>query len=129
MLTGMVNKKISPEGHKEIITMENKTILSAHDFAKKVTEAVKGLTSKKVTIEDVKVILRAIPGVIGEELLEGTIVRWHGFADFESEVKPAGEGKDPRTGETIQLEERMLTKVRVSRSYKDAIKAEFKAKR
>lgn len=104
-----------------------KNILSTHEFAKAISEATKGLTSKKITIDDVKTILRVIPGVVGEELLAGNIVRWHGFADFESVVMPAGEGKDPRTGETIQLEERMLTKVRLSRSYKESVKSAYKA--
>lgn len=97
-------------------------LLQTHDIAKKVTEACKGETDKRLTIEDTKVILRTLGAVIGEELISGNIVRLHGFADFYPVVAPAGEAIDPRTSEKIAVPERMLAKVKLSRSFKTAVK-------
>lgn len=102
-------------------------LLNTHDFAKAITEKVKGETSKRVTIEDVKVILSAIPEVILEKVGQKVTVRWYGFADFYSQIKPAGEAKDPRNGNVIQLPERMLFKCKLSRSVKEKLKTAYNA--
>lgn len=105
-----------------------KITLSTHEFAKQIAEATKGETSKRMTIDDVKTLLRIIPSVIGENVVEGNIIRWHGFMDIFGDVKEAGKGKDPRSGKEIDLPIRMLCKTKMSRTYKDAIKAEYAAK-
>lgn len=107
--------------------MENvKEVLSRHDLSKAITEKIKGKTSKRVTIDDVTTIICAIQEVVKDNLMAGKKVRLPGLGDFSSVVKPAGEGRDPRTGETIQLDERMAVKFKPSRTLKDEIKKLFK---
>ncbi|MGL4948248.1 MAG: HU family DNA-binding protein, partial [Mycoplasma sp.] len=82
--------------------------------------------SKRLTIEDVKAFLRIMPEVVAKNVVEGNIVRIHGFADLFGSLKEACEGRDPRTGATVQLEERLLVKAKLSRTYKEAVKAAYK---
>ncbi len=107
--------------------MENmKEVLSRHDFSKAITEKIKGKTSKRITIDDVTTIICAIQEVVEDQLMAGKKVRLPGLGDFSGLVKPEGEGRDPRTGETIKLSERMAVKFKVSRTLKDNIKKLFK---
>lgn len=103
-------------------------ILSSHELAKRIAEALKGKTSKRVTIDDVKVILSTVADVVEEAVVEGNKVRIHGFADFFGVIKEAGKSRDPRTGETIEVPRRLNFKVKISRAAKDAVKEMFENK-
>lgn len=108
--------------------MENQKleVLSRHDLSKAIAEEIKGKTSKRLTIDDVTTVLCAIQEVVKEQLMAGKKVRLPGLGDFSGIVKPAGEGRDPRTGEVIQLDERMSVKFKASRTLRDEIKRLFK---
>lgn len=107
---------------------ELKEVLSRHDLSKAVAEKIKGQTSKRIPIDDITTILCSLQEIVKEKLMEGRKVRLPGLGDFSGVVKPAGEGRDPRTGETIKLEERMAVKFKASRTLKDEIKKLFKNK-
>lgn len=101
-------------------------VLTRHEIAKLLSEKLKGQTSKRIPMNDIKIILRTLPEIISESVLAGSKVRLSGLGDFFGVVKPAGEGRDPRTGEPIALEERMITKFKMSRTLKENVKAAFK---
>lgn len=103
-------------------------ILSSQELARRVAEALRGKTSKRITIEDCKVILATLTDVVQEAVVEGLRVRIHGFADFFGVVKEAGTSRDPRTGETIQVPKRLNFRIKPSRAMKEAVKAGFEAK-
>lgn len=99
--------------------------LSTHEFAKAIAESLKGETSKRITIEDIKIVLNRIPAVVLEAILAGDEIRWHGFADFFGVVKEAGEGVNPATGEKIDLDERLQAKAKLSRTWKEKVKKKY----
>lgn len=100
-------------------------ILSSHELAKRLAEALKGKTSKRITIEDCKTVLGTLSDVVTEAVVAGEKVRIHGFVDFFAVIKEAGTSRDPRTGETIEVPRRMNFKVKPSRAMKDAVKKAF----
>lgn len=108
--------------------MEKEMIMTTHEIAKMVAEACKGETDKRLTIEDAKVVLRLAAGAIADAIVEGKVVRLHGFCDLFGQVVEAGEAIDPRTGTTINVPRRMLAKAKLSRSYKQGIKDAYAAK-
>lgn len=106
----------------------NEKILSSHEFAKAMAEALKGNTSKRLTIDDCKVFQKTMIEVIRDLIVEGYKVRLHGFADFYGVEKEAGEGRDPRTGETIAVPQRLIFKMKASRAMKEAVRAAYNSK-
>lgn len=51
-------------------------------------------------------ILTAAFTVIQEEATAGKTVAIHGFGRFSEKIRPAREGRNPRTGEPVQIDEK-----------------------
>jgi DNA-binding protein HU-beta len=78
--------------------------------------------SKKASREAVNVVI----GGILEGLLNEGKVSLVGFGTFELVKKPARTARNPKTGESIEVPEKMVPKFRASRSLKDmAMDLEF----
>jgi DNA-binding protein HU-beta len=58
---------------------------------------------------------------ITEALKKGTEVRLVGFGTFVVTKRRASEGRNPRTGETINIPESKLPKFRAGKALKDAV--------
>ncbi len=68
--------------------------------------------------------LRAVDGVtqaITKSLRAGEEVRLVGFGTFLVTHRPAGEGRNPRTGEKIKIKASKLPKFRAGKGLKEAI--------
>ena len=68
--------------------------------------------------------LRAVDGVIltiTKSLKKDQEVRLVGFGTFAVTHRPAGEGRNPRTGEKIQIRASKQPKFRAGKTLKDAI--------
>ena len=68
--------------------------------------------------------LRAVDGVIQsitKSLKESQEVRLVGFGTFTVTHRPAGEGRNPRTGEKIQIRASKLPKFRAGKGLTEAI--------
>jgi len=60
-------------------------------------------------------------GVIAKALKGGTRVQITGFGTFESKHRKARQGRNPRTGETIQIKATNTPAFRAGKGLKDAI--------
>jgi len=72
----------------------------------------------KKTIEEV---LTAILQSIEESLVKGDKVQLVGFGTFETKLRRAREGRNPQTGETIQIPATRVPVFKPGKSLKDAI--------
>lgn len=75
------------------------------------------------TQKDVKVALDAVLDAIVTANKSGEDVNFAGFGKFVVTDKPAREGRNPATGEIIQIAPRKAIKFSVSSTYKNAINA------
>ena len=75
-----------------------------------------GLTKK-----DAESALKAFTDVVAEELQKGEKVALVGFGTFEVSERAAREGRNPQTGETIQIAASKAPKFKAGKALKDAI--------
>ena len=68
-------------------------------------------------------MLSAFEGVITEAVVSGDKVQLAGFLTFDKTVRAARSGRNPATGETIQIPQANVPRVKVGKSLKDAVNA------
>ena len=88
----------------------NKTELSA-------AVAEKAEISKK----DAEKAVKAFTDAVAEELAKGGKVQLVGFGNFEVSERPAREGRNPRTGETMTIAASKTPKFKPGKALKDEI--------
>lgn len=77
-----------------------------------------GLTKK-----DCGTALEGLIGSVQETLVAGSEVVITGFAKFTPRVKPAGTGRNPATGETIDVSEKVVVKIKPGSKLVEAVNA------
>jgi DNA-binding protein HU-beta len=65
--------------------------------------------------------LRAFVDVVTAELKKGEKVQLVGFGTFEVSERAAREGRNPQTGDTMQIEASRAPKFKAGKSLKDAV--------
>ena len=65
--------------------------------------------------------LEAMMNGVVKGLKEEGKVTLTGFCTFAAEKKPAKEGRNPRTGETVQIPARVAAKIKAGSKLKDAL--------
>ena len=75
-----------------------------------------GLTKK-----DTAAVVDTILETIVDSLKRGEKVAFVGFGTFEAKTRKAREGRNPATGETIQIPERTVPAFKAGRAFKDAL--------
>lgn len=83
-----------------------------------VAEIAKNASASKVAVE---VILDEAVNAITEALKKGEDVRLVGFGTFSASERPAKEGRNPRTGETIKIAASKQPKFKAGKALKDAL--------
>ncbi len=81
--------------------------------------AEKAELSKK----DAEKALKAFTEVVAEELKKGDKIQLVGFGTFEVSERPAREGRNPRSGETMTIAASKAPKFKAGKALKDAINA------
>ncbi|HHY11060.1 MAG TPA: HU family DNA-binding protein [Firmicutes bacterium] len=91
------------------------------------TELV-GAVAKKagLTKKDTEKAINSFIDVVQETLAEGDTVAILGFGTFLARERSAREGRNPRTGEPIQIAAARVPVFRPGRGLKDAVKGEGK---
>ncbi len=85
-----------------------------------VTEiAEKADTSKK----EAEVVLRAFTDVVTEQLKKGEKIQLVGFGTFEVAERSARTGRNPQTGEEMQIAASKAPKFKAGKAPKDAVNA------
>jgi DNA-binding protein HU-beta len=67
--------------------------------------------------------LETFEEVITESVAKGDAVMLTGFVKFERKDRPARQGRNPATGETIQIAAKSVVKVTPLKKFKDAVMA------
>lgn len=86
------------------------------------TELVAAIAEKaQITRKDADAALKAFTDVVSDELKNGEKIQLVGFGTFEVSERPAREGRNPRTGETMTIAASKQPKFKPGKALKDAI--------
>ncbi len=86
------------------------------------TELIAAVAEKaNITKKDADKIVAAVFESITGALANGEKVAINGFGNFEVKVRPARQGRNPRTGETITIAEAKLPAFKAVKALKDAV--------
>ena len=75
-------------------------------------------------LRDVENIVSAIFDEITETLAEGNRVELRGFGAFSVKNRPARVGRNPRTGDTVEVEEKWVPFFKTGKELRERLNAE-----
>ena len=88
------------------------------------TELVAAMAEKtELSKKDAEKALKAFTDVVAEELAKGEKIQLVGFGTFEVADRPAREGRNPKTGETMKIAASKAPKFKAGKALKDKINA------
>lgn len=79
-------------------------------------------TKAELSKKDAEAAVKAVFESISEALADGDKVALVGFGNFEVKTRAARTGKNPRTGEPIQIPETKVPSFKAGSALKDAVK-------
>ena len=86
------------------------------------TELIAAIAEKtELSRKDAEKALKAFTEVVVEELKKGEKIQLVGFGTFEVSERAAREGRNPQTGETMQIAASKSPKFKAGKALKDAI--------
>lgn len=87
-------------------------------------ELITGMAEKaEISKKDAEKALNAFTNIIADTLVDGDKVSITGFGTFEVVERAARTGRNPQTGESIQIQASKSPKFKAGKALKDAIKA------
>ena len=66
-------------------------------------------------------VLKEVETIIKEELRAGGEINLTGFMSFKTDLRAARTGRNPQTGETINIPETKVVKIKAGKTLKEAI--------
>ena len=88
------------------------------------TELIAAVAEKAdISKKDAEKAVKAFTDVVSEELVNGGKIQLVGFGTFEVSERPAREGRNPRTGETMTIAATKTPKFKVGKALKDMVNA------
>ena len=86
------------------------------------TELVAAIAEKtELSKKDAEKALKAFTETVAEELKNGEKIQLVGFGTFEVGERPAREGRNPRTGETMKIAASKSPKFKAGKALKDSL--------
>ena len=86
------------------------------------TELIAAIAEKtELSRKDAEKALKAFTEVVDEEIKKGEKIQLVGFGTFEVSERAAREGRNPQTGETMQIAASKSPKFKAGKALKDAI--------
>ena len=86
------------------------------------TELVAAIAEKtELSKKDAEKALKAFTDVVADELKKGEKIQLVGFGTFEVAERPAREGRNPRTGETMKIAASKSPKFKAGKALKDSL--------
>ena len=86
------------------------------------TELVAAMADKAgLTKKDAEAALKAFTDVVSDELKKGEKVQLVGFGTFEVAERPARTGRNPKTGEEMQIAASKAPKFKAGKALKDVV--------
>ena len=88
------------------------------------TELIAAVAEKaEISKKDAEKAVKAFTDAVAEELAKGGKVQLVGFGNFEVSERPAREGRNPRTGETMTIAASKTPKFKAGKALKDMVNA------
>lgn len=88
------------------------------------TELIAAMAEKaEISKKDAEKALTAFTNVVADTLVDGDKVQLVGFGTFEVVERAARTGRNPQTGETIEITASKSPKFKAGKALKDAVKA------
>lgn len=85
-------------------------------------ELITAMASKTdLSKKDVEVVLKAFIDVVSEELKNGEKIQLVGFGTFDTSERAAREGRNPQTGQPMQIAASIAPRFKAGKALKDAI--------
>lgn len=86
------------------------------------TELVAAMAEQtNLSKKDAEAALKAFIDVVSEELKKGEKVQLVGFGTFEVSERAAREGRNPQTGETMEIKASKTPKFKAGKALKDVV--------
>ncbi|MBQ9984029.1 MAG: HU family DNA-binding protein [Lachnospiraceae bacterium] len=86
------------------------------------TELVAAMAEKtELSKKDAEKALKAFTDVVAEELAKGEKIQLVGFGTFEVADRPAREGRNPKTGESMKIAASKAPKFKAGKALKDVV--------
>ena len=86
------------------------------------TELIAAVAEKaEISKKDAEKAVKAFTDAVAEELAKGGKVQLVGFGNFEVSERPAREGRNPRSGETMTIAASKTPKFKPGKALKDEI--------
>ena len=86
------------------------------------TELIAAVAEKaEISKKDAEKAVKAFTDAVAEELAKGGKVQLVGFGNFEVSERPAREGRNPRTGETMTIAASKTPNFKPGKALKDEI--------
>ena len=86
------------------------------------TELIAAVAAQaEISKKDAEKAVKAFTDAVAEELAKGGKVQLVGFGNFEVSERPAREGRNPRTGETMTIAASKTPKFKPGKALKDEI--------
>ena len=90
------------------------------------TELIAAVAEKaEISKKDAEKAVKAFTDAVAEELAKGGKVQLVGFGNFEVSERPAREGRNPRTGETMTIAASKTPKFKPGKALKDELNKEL----
>ncbi len=87
------------------------------------TELIAAVAEKaELSKKDAEKAIKAFTEAVSEELANGGKIQLVGFGTFEVKTRAARTGKNPRTGEVINIPEAKVPSFKAGSALKDAVK-------
>ena len=77
----------------------------------------------EISKKDVEKVINVFTNIVADTLVDGDRVSITGFGTFEVVERAARTGRNPQTGESIQIQASKSPKFKTGKALKDAIKA------
>ena len=88
------------------------------------TELISAMSEKaEISKKDAEKALNAFTNIVADTLVDGDKVAITGFGTFETVERAARTGRNPKTGESIQIQSSKSPKFKAGKALKDAVKA------
>ena len=81
------------------------------------------MNKAELSKKDSEKALKAFIDVVTDELVKGEKIQLVGFGTFEVSERPAREGRNPQTGETMEIKASKAPKFKAGKALKDIINA------
>jgi integration host factor subunit beta len=112
-----------PEAHRSVSAAGHRANIAERSNAVIKSELVQIIASRNPHLfqRDVENIVGAVFDEITEALAEGNRVELRGFGAFSVKNRPARNGRNPRTGESVDVEEKWVPFFKTGKELRDRL--------